>query len=228
MDMETIFKAKNMTVIGVSTTNDDHPANVIFQKNHLRQRVKVFGVNSRGGTLCGEELYRSVLDIPDRLDLAVTATKAEFVPKLMEECIKVGASGAIIISGGFAETGQRDLQERLVSMAREANFPFFGPNCLGVYAPPYIDTLFIPSERMVKPEVGKVAIISQSGGILIDYMIKCASQGVGLSAGISIGNKALVKEADLLKHFAHDPDTDVIAFARNRIFRTCSRCGHDN
>ncbi len=212
MNLSTILKPGTMAVVGVSTTNDNHPANVIFHKNHLHHTVKVFAVNNRGGTLRGEPLFQSVADIPEKLDLAIIATKTEFVPKVMEECIRAGVGGAVVISGGFAETGREDLQDRIVAIAKEADFPFIGPNCLGIYAPPCIDSLFIPGERMVKPEPGRVAIISQSGGILVDHMVKCAGYGIGLSVGISIGNKALVREVDLLRHFANDPDTDVIAF----------------
>jgi acetyltransferase len=75
-----------------------------------------------------------------------------------------------------------------------------------------MDTFFIPSERMVRPEKGKVTMISQSGGVVVDQMVKAAAEGVGLSTAISIGNKALIKEADLLRYFADDPGTDVITF----------------
>jgi acetyltransferase len=117
-----------------------------------------------------------------------------------------------VISGGFAETGNKDLQDRIVSIAKEADFPFIGPNCLGIYSPPDVDTFFIPSERIVRPEKGKVTLISQSGGILVDHMVKLAGEGVGLSVAVSIGNKALIGEIELLDYFINDPDTVVIAF----------------
>lgn len=212
MDLASLFKPRTMAVIGVSTSKYDHPANTIYYKNHLRQSVKVYGINNRGGKLRGETFYATIADVPDRVDLAVIATKAEYVPGVMEECINNRVKGAVVVSGGFAEAGRRDLQDRLVSMAKEADFPFFGPNCLGIYAPPHIDTLFVLSERIVRPDPGRVAFISQSGGILVDQMVKFAGQGVGLSAGISIGNKAFIREVDLLKYFMNDAGTDVIAF----------------
>ncbi|HEY3275244.1 MAG TPA: CoA-binding protein [Syntrophorhabdaceae bacterium] len=212
MDLNAIFKPRTLAVIGISLTKDDHPANVIFHKNLLRHRVKVYGVNGRGGTLRCEPLYKNVADLPEPIDVAVIATKADFVPQVMEECIAAGVKGAVVVSGGFAETGRADLQDRLVALARDGDFPFIGPNCLGIYAPPFIDTFFVPTERMVKPEQGRVALVSQSGGILVDHMLRCANEGVGLSAGVSIGNKALIKETDLLRYFTQDPDTDVIAF----------------
>jgi len=117
-----------------------------------------------------------------------------------------------VISGGFAESGRKDLQDRMVDMAREARFPFLGPNCLGIYSPSNVDTFFLPSERMVRPDFGNVAIVSQSGGILVDQMIKFADQGIGLSIAVSIGNKALIRELELLDYLAKDPKTKVIAF----------------
>ncbi|MDH4265838.1 MAG: CoA-binding protein [Deltaproteobacteria bacterium] len=212
MNLTPLFQPKTMVVVGVSQNNERHPANVIYNKNNLRQAVKVFAVNYRGGLFQGETIYRALGEIPRKVDLAVIATRAEFVPQVMEDCIRGEVGGAIVVSGGFAESGRRDLQEKITDMAREANFPFIGPNCLGVYAPPVVDTFFIPSERIVKPDPGKVALVSQSGGVLVDHLIRFSSEGVGLSLAVSIGNKALIREIDLLKYFAEDPATGVVAF----------------
>lgn len=212
MNLAPLFKPRTMAVVGVSLTNDRHPANVIYNKNHLRLKAEVFPVNNRGGVLQGEKVYPHVSDIPGKVDLAVIATQAQIVPGIIEECIQAGVGGAVIISGGFSESGRKDLQESIVSIARKAGFPFIGPNCLGIYSPPYLDTFFIPGERMMRPEKGKVALVSQSGGILVDYLIKLTEEGVGLSLAVSIGNKALIREVDLLEYFQDDPETKVIAF----------------
>ncbi len=97
-------------------------------------------------------------------------------------------------------------------MSDEAKFPFIGPNCLGIYVPRTIDTFFLPVERMVKPDTGNVSFVSQSGGILVDQMIKFKNEHVGLAKAVSIGNKALLDEVDLLDYLAADPATKVIAF----------------
>jgi acyl-CoA synthetase (NDP forming) len=212
VNLTALFRPKAMAVIGVSLTNDRHPANVIYHKNNLRHQTEVFAVNERGGVLQGKAVYRHISDIPQKVDLAVIATRAELVPTIMQDCIQAGLDGAVIISGGFAESGRKDLQDALVSLAKEADFPFIGPNCLGIYSPPYIDTFFIPSERIVRPDKGRVAIVSQSGGLLVDQMVKFAEEGVGLSQAVSIGNKAMIREFDLLGYFTRDPETDVIAF----------------
>ena len=102
MNLEPLFKPQTLAVIGVSLSNDRHPANVVYYKNHFRRQAKVFSVNERGGLLQGEKVYPSILDIPQRIDLAVIATRAEMVPGIMSDCIQAEAGGAVIISGGFA------------------------------------------------------------------------------------------------------------------------------
>jgi acetyltransferase len=211
LDFSPLFKPDAIAVVGVSLTNDRHPANVIYNKIHLRYPVKVYPVNPRGGIYQRDRVYRTVADIPADIDLAVIAARAEYVPRILGDCIARKVRSATVISGGFAESGRKDLQDELVAMAREANFPFIGPNCLGIYVPDRFDTFFLPGERLVRPESGNVAIVSQSGGVLVDQMVKFAEQGIGVSLAVSIGNKALIRETDLLTYLAEDDTTRVIA-----------------
>lgn len=212
MDLKPLFEPRTMAVFGVSSSNYRHPANEIFTKNLLRYPVKVYGVNPRGGMMNGQPIHQSVAEIPEPIDLAVIAVRADFVPDLLSECIRAKVRSATIISGGFKETGRGDLQERIVAIAREASFPFVGPNCLGIYVPSHVDTFFLPSERMVKPVIGNVSFVSQSGGILVDHLIKFTAEGVGLAKAVSIGNKALLGELEILDYLAEDTATRVIAF----------------
>jgi len=212
LDYSPLFNPGTIAVIGVSLTNDRHPANVIYNKIHLRYPVKVYPVNPKGGKMQRDRVYEDISRIPAKIDLAVVAARAEFVPDILQSCIQNGVGGAVVVSGGFAEIGRQDLQDRLVELARAADFPFIGPNCLGIYAPTRFDTFFLPGERLVRPETGAVAIVSQSGGVLVDQMVKFAEQGVGLSLAVSIGNKALIRELDLLAYLEADAGTRVIAF----------------
>jgi acetate---CoA ligase (ADP-forming) len=212
MNFESLFEPRTMAVIGVSLTNDSHPANVIYNKNRLRYPLQVFPVNPQGGKLHGERVFRDVSEIPDEIDLAVVAVRADNVPEVFRSCIRKGVHGAVVVSGGFAEAGRQDLQEQIVSIARGGDFPFIGPNCIGVYSPSHVDTFFLANERVIRPEPGNVALVSQSGGILVDQMIKFAGEGTGMSRAVSIGNKAMLTELDLLRYLETDPKTGVIAF----------------
>ena len=212
MKLKSLFSPANMVVYGVSLANERHPANVIYNKNLLRYPVGVYPVNKRGGMIRGEKMYTSIREIDNDIDLAVIAVRAEYVAGIFKECIDKKVKGAVVISGGFAESDKQDLQDELVEIATKADFPFIGPNCLGIYTPDKVDTFFLPSERMIYPDKGKVAVISQSGGILVDLLVKFAGEGIGLSMALSIGNKALVKEEHLLRYLEKDPQTSVIAF----------------
>lgn len=212
MKLKSLFSPTNMVVYGVSLANERHPANVIYNKNLLRYPVGVYPVNKRGGMIRGEKMYTSIREIDNDIDLAVIAVRAEYVAGIFKDCIDKKVKGAVVISGGFAESDKQDLQDELVEIATKADFPFIGPNCLGIYTPNKVDTFFLPSERMIYPDKGKVAVISQSGGILVDLLVKFAGEGIGLSMALSIGNKALVKEEHLLRYLGKDPQTSVIAF----------------
>ena len=211
-NLDKIFYPESMAVVGVSLSNDRHPANVIYNKNLLRYPVRVYPINPKGGYLHREVVYRSISELPEKVDLVVIAVRADFVPEILKECIDNKVGGAIVISGGFSEVGKSELQDELVEIAKKNNFPFIGPNCLGLYNPAKIDSLFLPAERIVTPKEGHVAVISQSGGILIDQMVKFRDEGIGMSIGISIGNKALIKETELLQYFEQNEQTKVIAF----------------
>ncbi|MGD9223974.1 MAG: CoA-binding protein, partial [Desulfobacteraceae bacterium] len=165
-----LFKPKSMAVVGVSLSNDRHPANVIFHKLLLRYPVDVFAVNPKGGKLQHEKIFERLSDIPQKIDHVVIAVRAEHVPEVMKDCVASGVGSATIISGGFAESGRGELQARVARIAAEGGLPFIGPNCLGIYAPGKFDTFFLPGERLVRPLAGNVAIISQSGGVLVDQL----------------------------------------------------------
>ncbi|MHC4779738.1 MAG: CoA-binding protein [Planctomycetota bacterium] len=210
MDLKRLFEPETIAVYGVSRTNPFHPANIIYHKNHLRYRARTWGINPKGGDLYGETLYATASDVPETVDLAVVGIRAENVLGALRDCIDAGVGGAIVISGGFAETGRADLQQQITDLSRENDFPVVGPNCLGVYSPPNMDTFFLPPERLISIREGGVALVSQSGGILIDLMIKLSQEGAGISCGVSIGNRAALDEVDLARFLLGDPRTAVL------------------
>ncbi|MDP7112672.1 MAG: CoA-binding protein, partial [Myxococcota bacterium] len=221
MDLDPILRPRSLAVVGYSHSNPFHPANVIYHKNHLRYDARCFAVNPRGGEVYGETVYPRIGDIPGGVDQAVLVVRSDLVPGLVRECAEAGVRGLVVISGGFAETGRTELQAALTTAAHDTGLPVIGPNCLGVYAPPMCDSFFLPYERLVEPRAGNVALVSQSGGILVDLIIKLTQERVGLSSAVSIGNKAVVDEVDLLEYFLADEQTQVIGiylegFSRGR------------
>ena len=101
MNLQPLFKPKTMAVIGVSTTNERHPANVIYSKNHHRYPVETFAVNPRGGALKGDPIFPAISDIPEQIELAVIAARADYVPDILKNCIESGVKPLSLYRAGF-------------------------------------------------------------------------------------------------------------------------------
>ncbi|MFW9900494.1 MAG: CoA-binding protein [Candidatus Thorarchaeota archaeon] len=216
MNLNKLFKPKSMAVVGISKKNPISPGRIIFVKNEFEMTVKAYGVNPEGGNIEGVQLYTRLDKLPEIPDLLVIALPAEVTIQYVEECAHLNIPACIIIGGGFAEIGSEglNLQKRLEKIAFDNDIAVLGPNCIGVYSPPLIDTIFMPTERITRPPKGSVALISQSGGVLVDqFFHKFNEIKIGVSTAVSIGNRAVVDEAMLLEYFSkEDKETSNIAF----------------
>jgi acyl-CoA synthetase (NDP forming) len=216
LDLNDVFEPRRVAVIGVSLSNSFHPANIVYHNNLYGFQADIFGVNSRGGEIERKKVYRSVGEIPGGVDMAICAIRAPQVPGVARECAASGVRNLIVISGGFAETGTNEgitYQNELVEVCKDNDMVLIGPNCLGIYSPPFINTFFLPPERTVLPRKGDIAVASQSGAVLVDQMMTRLSEaGMGISVAVSIGNKAMVGEVDLMEHFASRSDTRTACF----------------
>lgn len=136
----------------------------------MEMKTKCYGITPRADEVDGHKVYRSLEDLPEIPELAVIAVSARNTYEVVKQAAEYGVKDAVIIGGGFAEVGKegKKRQNELVKLCVDHNMPFIGPNCIGIYGPPIIDTLFLPSERLERPKKGNVAVISQSGGVLID------------------------------------------------------------
>jgi len=216
MDLKGVFEPRRVAVIGVSLSNPFHPANIVYNKNYYGYDSEVFAVNPRGGDLERRPVYKSVCEIPGEVDQAVVAVKARLVPDIARECAQAGVKSLVVLSGGFAETRTSEgiaLQDELLEVCRRNSIALIGPNCLGVYSPPFTNSLFLPPERTTLPPAGDIAVASQSGAFLVDQILtRFKESGVGISVGVSIGNKAMIDEVSMLRHFAERDDTHAMVF----------------
>lgn len=171
----------------------------------------VYPVNANGGSVQGVRAYRSVLDIPDTIDLAIVAIPAEYVADAARECATKGARGLIVVSAGFSETGERGqrLQDELVAACREQGMRVVGPNCMGVIntAPDVrLNGQFAPIAALP----GRLGVLAQSGALGLALIHEAGRLGLGLSSFVSVGNQADIATDDLLAYWQDDPATDVI------------------
>jgi acetyltransferase len=216
MELEKLFRPKSMAVVGISKKNPLSPGRIVLLKNEFEMDVKVYGIYPSGGEIEGIKLYERLDKLPSIPDLLVIAVGPDDTLDYIKECADLGIPTSVIIGGGFAEIGGKGKkrQEQLEKIAFENDIAVLGPNCLGVYAPPIVDTIFLPTERITQPPKGSVALISQSGGVLVDqFFVKFNERNIGVSTAVSIGNRAVVDEVMLLEYFSQvDQETSNIAF----------------
>ncbi len=223
--LDSFFYPRAIAVIGASR-EEEKPGHVIFRillENAKKGvlKAKVYGVNPRADEILGVRVYHSLKEIDDDVDLGVVVVPARIVPAVMEEMGKKGVKAAIIISAGFSEVGRRELEERVIGIARRYGIRVIGPNCIGVFSPwSGVDTIFLPYHKTLhdgrrilsspRPGRGFVALLSQSGAVgvaALDYM---AGEGIGLSHFVSFGNKADVDESELISYLGDDDKARVI------------------
>ncbi|MFW9935514.1 MAG: acetate--CoA ligase family protein, partial [Candidatus Thorarchaeota archaeon] len=212
-DLEPFFNPKTVAVIGASTRKASI-GGVIF-RNFLKPAFNgvVYPINPRATEVLGIPSYERVSAVPEPIDLAVIAVPAGIVPNIMKDCEEKGVKTAIIISGGFKETGSEGayLEEQVVEIAKRSGIRVIGPNCVGIYdTNTGVDTTFLPASRMGRPGKGYISFISQSGAFAAAVLDMNAQSGLGVSRVISFGNKADVNEIDLIKYLGDDPETRVI------------------
>jgi acetyl coenzyme A synthetase (ADP forming)-like protein len=209
-DLKPIFSPKSIAVVGASRS----PMKIGYEilQNILVHgyQGKVYPINPEAPEIMGLRSLPSVLAVKDDIDLAIIAVPAEFVPKVMTECAKKKVKGAIVISSGFGEIGEKGklLEQEVLQIARRGGVRLVGPNTLGYKDPiDKLDAAFV----FGMPKPGEIALISQSGALCVGMVYYANGEHIGLSRVISVGNKADVDDADLIEYLDQDKATKVIA-----------------
>jgi acyl-CoA synthetase (NDP forming) len=171
---------------------------------------RVYPVNPNSPEVMGKTAYRSIVDIPDTIDLAVIVVPEKLVPGVMRECVSKEVKAAIIITSGFAETGEagRQLEAEVRRIARQGGIHFVGPNSMG-----HADTTSRMSTfgQMMEFPSGPVAVLSQSGSTCMKMVRALAEMGVSCSKYVSTGNETDLYLEDYLEYLGGDDNTKLIA-----------------
>ncbi|WP_304542311.1 acetate--CoA ligase alpha subunit [Desulforamulus aquiferis] len=208
-DLTPLFNPKSVAIIGASN-NPEKIGNVIVKNiKECGFSGQIYPVNPKEKEIEGYTCFTNLSEIPEKPDLAVICVPAKHCSNIMEECGKLGIKAAVVITAGFKEIGPAglEMEKRLVSISNRYGIKMVGPNCVGI-----MDT-HIPLNASFSagfPQKGDIAFISQSGAMLVSIMDWSRSAGLGFSRVISLGNKAVLDEADFIDAIADDPVTKVI------------------
>lgn len=190
----------------------------------------IYLVNPKGGTIAGRPVYKSVVDIPDPVDVAVVTIPAAKVPDLIPQLKEKKISYMLLIASGFAETGEEGARQEkeLVEMARAEGIYLLGPNTMGI-CNPY--NSFYCTGSHVRPKAGSIGVVAQSGNMGNQLLAFAELQGIGIRGFCGSGNEGMITIEDYLDAFEVDPSTETVMLyiesIKNgrRFFESAQRVG---
>src|ERR1035437_3057809 len=209
--LKSVFEPKSIAVIGASATLDT-VGNAIFS-NILQSNFQgaVYPVNPKYNNVMSVKAYADVSSIPDVVDMAVICISAKAVVNAIKQCAEKGIKGIVLITAGFKEIGEegKKLEDEIIAIADKYNIALIGPNVLGIINTDK-DISLNANFALKMPRAGNVAIISQSGAIGVAALDYAHQHDLGISKFVSIGNKAVIDESDVLEYLIDDDSTKII------------------
>jgi acetyltransferase len=207
--LSKLVTPQSVAIIGASASPEKIGYQILSNLVREDYQGKIFPINPKGGEILGHQVFSTVIEVPGSIDLAVICVPSNFVPAVLKECAQKNVKSVIVISAGFSETGEKGeaLQSEISQVCKESGILMLGPNCLGLIN---TNINLNASFANAMPKKGNVSFISQSGAMVSALIDWSRSSGVGFSKIFSLGNKAILGEAELLDYLYNDESTDVI------------------
>ncbi len=204
-NLDSAFRPQSVAIIGAS----EKPNSVGFRlmQNLLRDGFQgpVWLVNPKHTTLGGVACYPNVAALPELPDLAVIATPAPTVPGIITELGMKGTRAAVVLTAGIGEAD--NLRQQMLDAAKPFLLRIIGPNCLGIFVP---NLGLNASFAHLPPLKGNLGFLSQSGAVAAAILDWAASNEVGFSHVVSLGDMADVDVGDTLDYLAAEMSTTAI------------------
>lgn len=210
-NLDFLFHPGSVAIAGVSEDVNKFNAGLKYMESlmYFGFKGKIYPMNPTGGEVMGRKIYKSVKDIPGKVDFVISAIPARFTPQLVADSVEKGVKAIHFFTSGFSEIenieGKR-LQTEIMHKAKRGGVRVVGPNCLGLYCPAG-GLSFSPDLEKVS---GPVGMISQSGGNAAHCVHEGNGRGVFFSKVVSMGNGADLNESDYMEYLAQDKETRII------------------
>ena len=206
-NLDVFFKPSSIAVIGASRNPSKIGYSILENVKHSF-KGEIYPINPNATEILGLEVFPSINDVEEKIDLAVIAVPSEMVFEMLSGCIKKKIRGAIIISSGFREIGEKQRELKLEKLKNKIRI--IGPNCIGTFVPNELDMLFLDRKKLKRPSEGSIGFITHSGAVGSALLDMASNEGVGISKFASIGNRIDVDEVDLLEYLGKDVETRCI------------------
>lgn len=209
-NLKPIFEPRTIAVIGASRQQGTIGRDMLKKILDFEFNGIVYPVNPAARFVNSMRAYRSVLEIPDTIDLAVICVPKKLALQAVDDCGRKDIKAIVMITAGFAETGEEGaaLERQLFEKVKSHGIRMLGPNCMGV-----INT--DPEVRMdatfagPRPVPGNIGFLSQSGALGVAILERTAGMQLGLSSFVSLGNRTDVSVDDVMGYWKDDPRTEL-------------------
>jgi len=202
-DLHGLFAPKSVAIVGASQSPEKVGAIAI--KNIIESGFSgnIYPVNPKDGEIAGLKCYSDVNSLPEIPDLAVICIPSSIVIDVLTSVGEKGIKNAVIFTAGFKEIGAEGeiLEKKLIEIANKYQINVLGPNCLG-FANNNLP-INVTFGQIVK-EVGNLRIASQSGALAASLFDWCQTTKLGFSEFVTMGNKAVINENDILKYWSEN------------------------
>ena len=205
--LESFFKPKTIAVVGASKNSTKIGHAVLKNILISDYECDVYPINPNEKEILGQKCYKKVTNAPGIIDLVIISVPAKIVPQIMSDCVNKKVKNVIIISSGFSEIGNHELENEIKKIIKNKDMRVLGPNVMGYKnSANGLDASFVFGYA----RKGNLSLISQSGALGIGMIHLANSEFVGISKIIGVGNKIDIDDDDLIDYFAQDPDTKVV------------------
>ena len=205
VNLNKLFKPEKIAVVGASR-HKGKTGHEIFDNLIHSFEGEIHPVNPKADEVEGRKAYN---DIPKGTDLAVIAVPSKIVPDVMKDVAEKEVEAAAVISAGFSETGNKDLEEEVLQVANSNDISLLGPNVLGLIN---TENSMNASFASKMPETGDISFMSQSGAFCTAILDYSKAEHIGFRHFVSLGNKAQLNEVDLLKKWRKDDTESIISY----------------
>jgi acyl-CoA synthetase (NDP forming) len=210
--VERVLKPRSVAVIGASRRPGSFGGAAFRHALDNGFRGELYPVNPNADFIGSRRASATVKETPGPVDLAIVAVPAESVPAVARECAEAGVAALVVITAGFAEAGAEGAGRlaELLEACRATGMRLVGPNSMGVVnTDPAV--AFTGTFGRADVPAGTVGFVSQSGAFGAAAIDGMSRRGIGLSAFVSLGDKADLSSNDVLQYWEQDPATQVVA-----------------
>jgi len=206
---EAAFNPQSIAVIGASA-KAGKLGQILMRNLQEGYPGKLFPINPGETEIMGYPAYPLLQDAPEAVDLAAIALPPELCVEAMHDCARAGARVALVLSGGFAETGLvgQKRQDAMLEAARAGGVRLIGPNCFGLYNCNL--GLNLSMGFGLPPKGGNISLVTQSGAYGMAIFGLAQGRRLRFAKILSHGNKADLTDHEILDYFADDDQTKVL------------------